>query len=888
MANVRITGVQPGAALGTYSHEVSISAKGKTYGLRLRKGIKGIQEVISSQDVPITKLEQNSWHLGMNAESWVPKQYAFAASMNAWSTTPEKFHATPQFFWAKGLRDADFHMPGNVTWKPLFGTGSPSYRCLAVTFVSSSIGGVSYAAAHGWMLIRKGVKAGAVGAVPGDLTFELRDSTGSVLKTKTVSGTDIPDVVSVYWDFVFSSSQTMTHGNTYSVVIYGASGDTANNCWEVACDTSVAGTAAATPSTTWASWAVTTYSPYYRVTDADTARTFEQFIWDKALYLVSINDDRSTSKLFINGVRGKATSGSTTTLADTGHGTYGATAWPTDRFAGCYLHAIRGTGKGQIVQITSNTGTTFSFSAVTIAFDNTTEYVVYGCDWFVEIGTTGLGTVTGKPAIANGIVYFPQGDSTDIRIMHMDYTDADDHAFDVEETKHNRATFLAEGFDISDGPVLWRANLAATASGSPNGIAVSVGRAPTSPAGVPVPFGTDLTFRISTMTGDNTSMINKIFGHTNKLYVFKEDTLFLVDKDSPVQIKTGLEPSPSIRSGSAVCVGSDTQLYAWLWNDVWIVSSGGVYPTGLNSNRGIPSERSGYVASLAPALGWIFAGMDAESSRTSAIYKYSIDSRTWCENFRALKVGQRIRSVGWQACDGTRPRLWIEMGGEIIYQNFPINGVRPLNDSGLTFQHEWVQETATYDLLSTDPKYIADVIATAAGLAENMNVQAGNKIVVEYQLDTNVGTSNWNDAGAFLLSPKDRIGVQEGSVRKIKFRLRGHSAVAAEPVVLEKFTTILFSRISMRSRWLLTISPKRQTILGDQEHSPKELFEFLKELSNSAEVVDVQSIHPELDGVQAVLYRPQSYWQKLANDDRKELKGSMVIELDELEEVEAT
>lgn len=48
----------------------------------------------------------------------------------------------------------------------------------------------------------------------------------------------------------------------------------------------------------------------------------------------------------------------------------------TNAYAGYWLFCIDGTGEGQKVQITSNTATTFTFSAVTTGFDATSVYEI--------------------------------------------------------------------------------------------------------------------------------------------------------------------------------------------------------------------------------------------------------------------------------------------------------------------------------------------------------------------------------------------------------------------------------------------------------------------------------------------------------------------------------
>ena len=77
--------------------------------------------------------------------------------------------------------------------------------------------------------------------------------------------------------------------------------------------------------------------------------------------------------------RGKATGGSTTTLIDAGLGVDRA-AWTTNQWAGYWVYISSGTGESQIRQISSNTGTTLTWSSSGTAPDSTSRYIILGFD----------------------------------------------------------------------------------------------------------------------------------------------------------------------------------------------------------------------------------------------------------------------------------------------------------------------------------------------------------------------------------------------------------------------------------------------------------------------------------------------------------------------------
>jgi hypothetical protein len=850
-------------------------SSGRWYGLDVL--LSQIYTKTNNAPAPLTRIGLNSYHAGRGFDRFTPEQFGFYDARNGWSTTPGKFHATQLFRWARGLRSTDHNMPNSngVTWKRLIG----SQRYLDVSFTASA----SYTVKRLILLIRRAVPAGAVG-VPGTLTVRIRaDSAGNPstdLTSATVTSATLTDVTSEYYVFVVSTS--LTASTTYHVTVNGDSTDRDEACWEVACDPSAAGKKSSADS----SWTATAFSPYFRMTDDERGRYFKYFNFDNALYALSIYDDLTTSsELYMNGVRGRAVGAQTsTTLKDTGFGTYAA-AWTTNRFAGAYVKIIRGDGQGQVRQIASNDTDTLT---VTDAWTVTpvaasSEYVVYSTDWWVQIGSTGLGVVSSGPAIQNGIVYFPQWDSINIRIMHLDYTDADDHAFDVENTNNNKAFFLAIGQDTAEGPVLWKANQ--TTGGVANARAISVSRAPTAPAGVPVPFGTDLTFGTSILCGENTNRITGIHFHDNALYVPKEDSLFVVQNDRAMQVKIGAESGSNSTNGVAIVTASDKQLYMGFDHDVYLITGGGAYPTGLKNN--MPSNRSGYVADLEAHGGWIFAAVNAGSASAvtatsptgySSVMKYSLDTRSWSEQLRGFFEGRRIRGVQWQDCPETRPRLWIDMQGEMVYQEFPINGVRPFDDTGTKYQHEAEIILPTIDLYSVDPKYFAVLTLTTQGLAQESDTESGHEIVIEYQADNDVGSSRWYYAGVIKTSPTGAVAIDQGNKRMIRLRLRLLSSEATDPVIVETIGLSLFSRARLSHEWKMFFEESGD----DDEQNSLELIRWLRTASQTAEPLLMYSRFPLFHELKVTLAdEPRLYMQEY-DGENEELEGRIGIVLTEV------
>lgn len=85
--------------------------------------------------------------------------------------------------------------------------------------------------------------------------------------------------------------------------------------------------------------------------------------------------------------RGIASSGSTTTLVDS------SANWTPNEWAGYELFIFSGTGRGQEVEIISNTATTLTFGAISTAPDATSRYEIIGFDAGTSSGSNSFNTL---------------------------------------------------------------------------------------------------------------------------------------------------------------------------------------------------------------------------------------------------------------------------------------------------------------------------------------------------------------------------------------------------------------------------------------------------------------------------------------------------------------
>lgn len=749
----------------------------KRYGLKL-EGSGALQVGTISQDdsVYVRSVgkrvgdfdEQRSWKGGRGIDKLSENAEAFWDSMNAWTLSEGHLHQTLLWEFARGLRACDFEMPSRDTslgWYQLYGAS----LYMNTPFVASS----SFTADYVRLWIRR------VGT-PGTLTLELRSGAG-VLETLTTDTTEITDTVSVLHKFLTASGVALTSGTTYYVRLIGSANDNKNNHWEVGGDPRPSVGNSGVSADGLGAFDAIAFSAYYYVADADINRKWFAFFLDSAMYLVDSKDDQSTaSKVYINGDRGKATSGTATQIADTGK------AWTVDRWAGAWVRIVRGTGAGQSREILSNTATAIN---VTTAFDttpdNTSEYIIYATQWFTEVATSGLGVVKNQPAVVNQIVYFPQGSLVNTRRMIWSGTA---HVFSDDGT--NKYAFLIPTIDPSDTRV-WGLNNNPTTSGGAKTIAFAKAAAWANPPAA-------LAFSTAKNVGDATYGITGVVEKDRNVYIFKEDGIWICDYSvNLVKLASGAEKTPSSVNGLGSIAHQQFVYFSWLHSLIRIYGAT-LDDIGQDwSGYGLPDGREGSFSSLDSYTSLLFAGVDAGVSGTSSVLGW--DGVGWHEMIRAHDVGARIRLVKIQTCPETRNRTWVDMGGDFVFQEMPLRKGTPRLDSGARYMHEAVIESCAIDMgtASALPKFIKELVVSCK------NLGGGNEVFVDYQTDDDVHTSNWTNATTLYESPESAAFLGLSNIRKFAYRLRICSNDNTAPVDIQGVIPNGYARSPYKMVWTL-------------------------------------------------------------------------------------
>jgi hypothetical protein len=752
--------------------------------------------------------------------------------MNLWTLDTGKMYNAPQWKYAKGLRNEDTYLPGSVTWKKLLG----NELYIATSFTASA----SYNADKAYLWIRRR-------GSPGSLTFTLRANNagdpGNVLQTVTKTITDITDTVSVLQLFDWTGVQALTAATLYWICVQG-SGNAASH-WEVAVDKD---TSSAKTSAAGSTWASASYKLYYRVTDADIDRRFWLFKLESAWYTVDSRADGTASHLYLNGFRGTATSGASTTITDT-NASFGVDS----RFVGARVAIIAGTGNGQDRPIASHTNTALTVSpAFSVTPDNSSRYVVYSTPWFVEISTTGLGKVVSRPAVAGKIAYFPQGTGTNIRRMRNNAT-----SHDFADDGTNKADFVYLFYSTADkAGQVWRAK------NDTSGISRSVIKN----------WGTNLAFGTEIVVGTTDFLITNLFDFNSTLHIFKEDSVWLEGSDSVVRMNLSMDKAPSSRNGLAV-VTKDLQLYTSFLHSVEYIFGGSVGDFGPDSGTGIPSGRKGNIACLETDISYTFAAIDANTG-TSSVHIYN--GFGWHEIFRAPYANARIREVRYQSQENARSKIWMDCGCDLIYIDMPLDSSQPQRDTAITYQHESVFTSSTIDASFADlPKFYRELSL----LTENMDV--GMEIGVDYQVDKDVNTNNWIPIQSALVSPKEQIEINEGNRFKLRYRLRINTNNSLISPIVECAIIKCFARTPVKRQW--NIKADAGDLNQVQGRPDKDVDQFYKWLWKTCQSATGVKMNTRLESVNNiwVIVEPPTIVRTWVNNLNSKWGSYMLITLRE-------
>ena len=734
---------------------------------------------------------------------------------------------------------------GSVAWKKLIG----SHRYFATQFTASA----TYTPTIGGLWLRR------IGTPSADLSVAIYsnnatptpDVPNAIVGSAGAQTTSVDDIVSFFVPVAITPGE-LTSGTLYWLVVY-AGADVEGAHWEVGFDNTTGTSAYATAGLTWTAETATIY---HRIADAATNRSFKFFWLDGAFYCVDRKKGGAVSTVWINGDRGKVVSSTSTVITDTSPGCLGSN-WTADMWIGAKIRIIDGTGEGQVRTISDNTTTTITVdTAFDLTPDSTSHYIVYQTHIWQLLVSSWSSKVCRDVCVYDKIALFTMGGSTNSQQMRWNTTDIT-HNFREDSDADSRGDYVATVYDTADEKIYIY-----VADNTANNLRRSATAA----------WG-NLDFGNAVTVGDSSYRFTELAEYDNKLYIFKEDSLWTLSGKKPTKVPIGLDTMPSTRNGQA-----------WAFQDLflyfnWSFSIEQLYGSTLADigpwhGEGLPSGHSGYFSALTPGVGVLFAAHDAGTAGRSAIYAWN--KIGWHEVFRAWSTGASIHSLYWQGNDDGNPYLWWDIGGDLMYMVFPKDTLNPLNDSSVRFQHEGVLVQSYIDLGTAQ---LPKLYSTVTAHMKNATV-SGTEIRIDYQLDQDVGTTTWYEAGTIFTVPFGGLSLGVGNKRNIRVRYRLLTTSSSTPLEARALVVEGFARSPVKYQYNLRIkvSDLAVNFSGLPDIPPDTLLSWLRRESQSAGALRMHSIFAQLDD-KLVIAEPPTILRTFANKLLHWWGGVIVITL---------
>ena len=858
-----MTTPQPGASLRANVIRLTDNAS-KSYDLVLDGGESSIQEVYTGQDpfvsggvgkysdfeAGVSFIEMGDWSRGFGQYDYNDDQSKYYDGFMAWTATQNKLYPSIAWNYSSGLTGGNASWSTSVSYQHGFPRASGTGYEHATLF---TVGGTGYSAknVYAWIYVVKSFTSLTVSA---KLYSDSGGDPDSLLGTSaSFNKGDFELFVWKMVKFTFATPVALTASTNYHVAISMDTGTEA--------DTGVSAgitAAALTGNTSADGWS--TASPSYPLcvaVEPNLTRYCYPFILENGLFAVTIHPNSGAGKLFINGDRGKATAGDSTTLTDSNEGLRGA--WTTNQWAGAVVWITAGTGKGQARTIASNTDAgVLTVSSVFLTNpDATSQYVICNTGDWVEIdaGGTGIGVVT-SVAVANDVVYFAEGFGGNIRRANFnDAATPPAMRYDDDSTNDADVLTVANGF-------VWRGT-------NDDG---KIAKAPIAA------WGTDLVFTdMDSDTGYGFDFTN-IIGHGNRVYAFKENSIWYFDPNGtevfeyPVNVKY----MPDNTNGQAVCSSEEYLYFNWAYA---LERLNGLTVDHLdpNAGAGMPDGRQGAISAMAPHPAGLFFTIDAlDGTSLSLVF----DGLSFHEVCRVPVAGERMRSLLWQPIPGYQPILWTGVGDNLIYQKFPYNHTNPLKDSTVIYSHtmEWISST-----IDLGAKGLKKLFKDIEVIGNNLS-SAITEGYLFYQTDGNIGSSTWTRIG--LIAGRTASPIPDSAlatinalsnIQEIRFRLVFYCDIQTTPPTIDAITLKGYGRKPLKKQWSIKVNVA-ETAKNLGGGDPKTFVDWYVDKSENAEALLAESKHSLIHN-QTVILIPRSLRTDWIDNNKASFSGSAYIEV---------
>lgn len=853
--------VYPGAT--NPSHHISLSDGVQTWGLRLDGGEDALRETpltpstLSFRDglssfgewePGLASIEQRSWHGGRGLEVFSADDPAsairFYDSRSAWTQTPGMVMPAPQWYLAEGVRQCIQDLPGDMYWEGLFAEKHLLSRRFTVGSSDFPAHNVSI-----WMR-----RVGSPGPLSVSLAGDNSGEPGSTMPGvgSSITVKDVPDVLSEFIYFELSGlGSDLSAETTYHLVLSGGETDNGANHWEIGAGLAESESYFSSDGETWEN---NQRAVYFRIADEELNRSFQFFEFQHALYAVDKRVNGAPSHLYLNGTRGVATAGGPITLQDDDQ------TWPVDHWVDSEVRIISGTGKSQSRKIKNNTANALTVETWDIEPDEDSEYVIQASPHWTDISPVSGDLINGvvtDVAVLHDQAYLAQGDGQPILKLRFN-SESSPPAHEIDDDGSNTADLLHSFHHVEDGPQLWRARTASC----------EVSRASYED------WGTNMTYGTEVHVGNEGDAILGLFDMGGVQWILKEDGLWRFNDSDEVQgFRLGL-PKPRLPHGG-IALHNGELFFAW-GAGIKRYSGGSVDELGPSAENGLPSDRSGTISEMTTIGENLIASVNAGSEGLSSVLLWN--GLGWHEVYRAPKKGMQIRALHSERCSSSPDRLWIDVGGDLVWLWWPSQVSKPEPEGEIAYQHEATIQGGAIDMGAMRlPKFLKELSLLSSSL------ETGAEIHLDYQLDGEIGGATWRTAGVFYSSPLDSVDFNLGQIRSIRIRLRLRTEKTTFPPVISGTILEGFARTPLKYQWSMQVKLGDLQLepTGGFQADPDTFMQWLKTAAKEASKVRMRSIWRSLDNL-FVIVEPPNLRRAFTNSSKDWWGGSVLVTLREV------
>jgi hypothetical protein len=218
--------------------------------------------------------------------------------------------------------------------------------------------------------------------------------------------------------------------------------------------------------------------------------------------------------------------------------------------------------------------------------------------------------------------------------------------------------------------------------------------------------------------------------------------------------------------------------------------------------------------------------------------------------------------------------MWIDIGGDLIYQEMPLKKGSPRLDFGVRYMHEAVIESATIDMGTASglPKFIKELTVSCN------NLGTSNEIRVDYQVDDDVHTNRWTEATTLFQSPESTAFLGLSNVRKFCYRLRILSADNTLPVDVVGVVPNGYARVPYKMVWTLRCRADNISSRG-RLVKPDEMMRWLLDNARFPGRIEMQSQYELAHKFFVIVHPPRMFPYKPAqNGQAEESVFTLVLE----------